>query len=398
MKNDFPFFNNETNISYLDNAATTQKPQSVIDRIVKFYSYENANVHRGVYGLSSDLTEKYENSRKNVADFISAKSEKEIIYTYGSTDSLNLLATCLSPILKEKDEIVLSILEHHSNIVPWQLLSKRLGLKIRYIPLDENNRLDLEAAQKIINTKTKIISLSHVSNVTGTINPIKQICNWGKEVNAITIIDGAQGAPNVKVDVQNIGCDFYTFSSHKIFGPTGLGVLYGKTNSLENISLPYRGGGSMISEVFFDYSTWAPLPHKFEAGTPPIAQVLGLDAAISYVKHPKHKNRLAKEKELAKLVIAELKKSKHTKLFNEDLEDSIGIVTFAHNNIHPHDMAAVADAHNVCIRAGHHCTQLLMKHWKVAATSRVSFSLYNDKSDVDRFIECFNKAEKMFKI
>ena len=394
MKSKFPIFRLEPELAYLDSAATSQKPDAVIERIVNFYQGENANVHRGVYQLSEMATLAYEQARMDVADFIGCEENEEVVFTSGTTESLNLVAHILKHKLKPGDEIVLTISEHHSNIVPWQLIAAEVGAKIRFIPLTENWRLDLEEAEKLITNKTKVVSCAHVSNVIGVIHPIKKIISIAKNVGAFSVIDGAQGVPHLKVNVNDLGCDFYTFSGHKMLGPTGIGVLWGRHSILAD-SVPYKGGGDMIRSVTINGSTWNDLPYKFEAGTPNIAGVVGLAAAVNFLNDCPRDLIRVHDYELGFMLHKELSRNKRLKLFCHPDTDWLGIVSFHHETIHPHDMASIADNLKVCIRAGHHCAHPLMQYLKVAATSRVSPFIYNTKVDIERFFEALDRAEKL---
>jgi cysteine desulfurase / selenocysteine lyase len=400
-KKDFPFFAaQEKPVYYLDSAATSQKPQVVVDSLTKFYTRMNSNVHRGVYGLSERATDAYEGARSYIASYMKAKHTREVIFTAGLTDAINLLAHSFSEAsvlgLRAGDEILLSISEHHSNIVPWQMLATKLSLKIKYIPLAEDNRLDLEQAKKLVTERTKLISVAHVSNVTGYIHPIKAIAKMAKQCGAIFFVDGAQGASHLKIDVEDLGCDAYGISAHKALGPTGTGALYVKDSLLQKLA-PYRTGGSMIQRVFADHSTWAQVPNKFEAGTPHIAGVLGMQAAFEYLAACDLEAHRSRELGLARDLVDELKKDQDISLYNSlDADDSVAIVSFYHKKIHPHDMAQMCDSFGVCIRAGHHCAQPLMESWQVPATSRVSFYLYNDSQDLEKFLLAYHKAKKTF--
>lgn len=393
----FPFFTDQKEkLYYLDSAATSQKPKTVIDRVCQYYSYENANVHRGIYRLGDDLTTRYEDVRKNVARFIGVKDERQIVFTSGTTDAINLVANGLAKTrLKKDDEIVLSQMEHHANIVPWQLAAQSVGAVIRYIPMTDESTLDLKAAEALISKKTKVLALSHVSNVLGVINPVKKLIAMAKNVGAVTLIDGAQAVPHFSVDMCDLECDFYTFSGHKMLAPTGIGVLYGRLSCLEDLP-PFRGGGNMIFQVKEQYSSWNSVPSKFEAGTPHIAGVIGLGAAIEFLETLDRPYLMQEEKRLSRLVQDELKKDPEIKLFSHHGSSSIGTIAFSHKQIHPHDMASICDSHNVCIRAGHHCAQLLMGALETPALSRVSFYLYNNEVDVDQFLSSFHEAKHVF--
>lgn len=394
IRKDFPIISQSETV-YLDSAATSQKPQVVIDTIDHYYRENNANVHRGVYRLSESATAAFERTRTIVAKFLGNVSVQEVIFTKGTTDSINLVAqTWGLEHIKAGDEIVLSIAEHHSNIVPWQILAKRVGAEIKFIPLTENFRLDLDAAKTLINEKTKLVSIAHVSNVLGVIHPVKEIAKLAKNVGAIFMVDGAQGAPHLEVDVRDIGCDFYAFSGHKVCGPTGVGVLYGRKELLQSMP-PYQGGGDMINRVTVTGSTWAELPYKFEAGTPNIAGVVGLGAAIEYLASYDHQLALAHEVRLGRMLYDALNAEKNFQVYYDGGENWVGVVTFSHKFVHPHDMAAICDSHNVCLRAGHHCAQPLMNYLNTPATSRLSPYIYNNESDIEKAITAVLKAENL---
>ena len=395
IRKEFPILDNP-DLAYLDSAASSQKPQVVIDRIKKYYESENANVHRGVYSLSETATAAFEAARQTVASYIGGVKETEVIFTKGTTDAINLVAqTWGQTFIGEGDEIVLTVAEHHSNIVPWQMLAQRVGATIKYIPLKDDLRLDLDVAAQLICEKTKLVACGHVSNVLGIIHPVEKIIAMAKKVGAVTLLDGAQALPHLDVDVKALGCDFYAFSAHKVMAPTGTGVLYGREELLEAMP-PYQGGGDMIETVSLSGSTWNVLPSKFEAGTPNIAGVIGLGAALEFLGKIDKKKALEHDRALGARVIEALKKSKHVRLFSKVADDWVGIVTFYHEMIHPHDMASICNSENVCIRAGHHCAQPLMEFLEVSATSRVSPYVYNNDADIDKFLKAFSKAEELF--
>ncbi len=395
MKESFPLFEHDPDLVYLDSAATSQKPRVVIDRLERYYSQENANVHRGVYQLSEEATRAFEGARQSIAKHLGA-SAREIIFTRGTTDAINLVASCAGQVqLKAGDEILLTVAEHHSNIVPWQIVAERYGAKVRYIPLNSDFRLDLDAARRLINGKTKIVALAHISNVLGIIHPVRELIKMAKEVGAWTLLDGAQGAAHLPVDVCELDCDFYALSGHKAYGPTGIGVLFGKAARL-NAMPPYQGGGDMIETVTLDGSTWNELPSKFEAGTPHIAGGIGLGAALDFLRALDLDRVLTHDRELGQYLYDAFSDFQDVQTFVKPGPDWIGILTFAHRSIHPHDLAAVCDGEKVCIRAGHHCAQPLMKVLGVSATARVSPALYNSKEDIDRFLGALRKAERLF--
>ncbi|MDP7115572.1 MAG: cysteine desulfurase [Candidatus Woesearchaeota archaeon] len=397
LREDFPIFRSEMNkqkLIYLDNAATTQKPEVVIDKITKYYENENANIHRGIYKLSEEATKSYENAHKTVANLVKA-SPHEIIFTRNTTESLNLLAYTLGSVAKGKD-IVLTELEHHSNIVPWQELAKRNNMKIKFIPVKADFTLDYAKAEKLITENTAIVSMNHVSNAVGTINNVKKIMKLGKSNGAITILDGAQSAPHMEIDVKELGCDFFAFSGHKMLGPTGIGALYGNKALLEKMP-PFLSGGDMIRTVSFDKSTWNDLPWKYEAGTPNIAGGICFATAIDYLKKVGLKNIDRWERELIAYALEEVAKIKSIKLFNPGVKNSAGILSFNLGNIHAHDVSSLLDAEGICIRGGHHCAMPLMTKLGITGTSRASFYLYNTMEDVDALITALKKSEEVFK-
>jgi|TARA_Y100000034_G_scaffold55831_1_gene68376 cysteine desulfurase/selenocysteine lyase len=394
-KEDFPIFQNHKDLVYLDNASTTQKPKQVINAIKEFYETSNANIHRGIYKLSQKATEKYNDSRKIIAKFINA-SQKEIIFTKSTTEGINLLAYIIDSIIpKEKDEIVLTEMEHHSNLVPWQELAKRKNMKLKFIKVRDDFTLDMEDAKRKITNKTAILSVVHISNSLGTINPVKELIKIGKEKEAITIIDAAQSVPHMKVDVKNIDCDFLVFSGHKILGPLGIGVLYGKEHLLEKLQ-PFNFGGGMIKRVSLENAEWDSIPEKFEAGTQNIAGAVELAEAIKYIEEIGIENIEKKEKELMKYALEKIKDIKDIKIYNPGIENSAGILSFNLKNIHPHDIASLLDDYEIAIRAGHHCTMPLMKKLGISGTARASFYFYNTFEDIDKFVKALNKINEKF--
>jgi cysteine desulfurase/selenocysteine lyase len=378
----------------LDNAATTQKPQSVLDEVDSLYREANANVHRALYALGSEATERFENSRKKVAKYISANSEKEIVFTSGTTESINLLARSIGNTLKPGDEILISEMEHHSNIVPWQMTAQRTGATLKYLSIKETGELDISNPEKYFTSNTKIISLTHMSNVLGTINPIKKLSAKAHQVGAIMIVDGAQGASHLPMDVQELGCDFYAFSGHKMLGPTGIGVLWGKTEHLEEMD-PFMGGGEMINTVTMESSTWNDIPYKFEAGTPNFAQAVGLGAAIDYLQNIGMDNIAAHEQMLIEYALGKLNQIDGLRIHGS-AKDRGGVISFNMDGIHPHDLAQFLNEDNIAIRVGHHCAQPLLKTLGETATARMSFYIYNDESDVDKFCESLETIKNYF--
>lgn len=393
IKKDFPIFF-DSDLVYLDNAATTQKPQSVLDEVDSLYREANANVHRALYSLGSEATERFENSRKKVAKYIGANSEKEIVFTSGTTESINLLARSIGNTLKPGDEILISEMEHHSNIVPWQMTAQRTGATLKYLSIKETGELDISNPGKYFTSNTKIISLTHMSNVLGTINPIKKLSAKAHQVGAIMIVDGAQGASHLPVDVKELGCDFYAFSGHKMLGPTGIGVLWGKTDHLEEMD-PFMGGGEMINTVTMESSTWNDIPYKFEAGTPNFAQAVGLGAAIDYLQNIGMDNIAAHEQMLIEYALGKLNQIDGLRIHGS-AKDRGGVISFNIDGIHPHDLAQFLNEDNIAIRVGHHCAQPLLKTLGETATARMSFYIYNDESDVDKFCKSLVTIKNYF--
>ena len=393
IKKDFPIFSG-SDLVYLDNAATTQKPQSVLDEVDSLYSEANANVHRALYSLGSEATERFENSREKVAKYIGANSEKEIVFTSGTTESINLLARSIGNTLKPGDEILISEMEHHSNIVPWQMAAQRTGATLKYLSIKKTGDLDISNPEKYFTSNTKIVSLTHMSNVLGTINPIKKLSEKAHQVGAIMIVDGAQGASHMPVDVKELGCDFYAFSGHKMLGPTGIGVLWGKTEYLEEMD-PFMGGGEMINTVTMESSTWNDIPYKFEAGTPNFAQAVGLGAAIDYLQNIGMNNIATHEQMLIKYALGKLNQIDGLRIHGS-AKDRSGVISFNMDGIHPHDLAQFLNEDNIAIRVGHHCAQPLMKALGETATARMSFYIYNDESDVDKFCESLETIKNYF--
>ena len=392
-KTDFPIFNDKS-LVYLDSASTSQKPKVVLDTIKKVYEHSNANVHRALYDLGSKSTELYESSRETISKFINAPSSKEVIFTSGTTASINLLSYSLESRLKKDDEILISHMEHHANIVPWQQLVKRTGIKLKYLPLTDSGEIDLSKSSELITAKTKIVSITHMSNVLGTINPIKKLAAMAHNVGAIFIADGAQGAPHTKVDVQEFDCDFYVFSGHKMLGPTGVGILWGKTKLLEGMN-PFMGGGEMIEDVSFEESTWNNIPYKFEAGTPNIAQAIGLGAAIDYLNNVGIENVQSHEKELTKYALEQISQIKNIKIHGTSNNKS-GVISFNIKNIHPQDLTQFLDQDNIAIRVGQHCAQPLLSVLNETSTARISFYIYNSHEDINKFCDSINKTLTYF--
>ncbi len=400
VRADFPILArkvNEKPLVYLDNAATTQKPQSVIDSITHYYTYENANIHRGLHFLSELATDSYERARLKVKEFINAMSVSEIIFVRGATEAINLIAStfCRASLLREGDEIIISQMEHHANIVPWQLLCAKKKIKLRVVPIDDNGDLIMNEYKKLFNEKTKLVSIVHISNSLGTINPVKDIIKISHENGVPVLIDGSQSAPHIKVDVQELNCDFFVFSGHKVFAPTGIGVLYGKTHLMEKLP-PYQGGGDMIRKVTFEESTFEDVPQKFEAGTPNIAGGIGLGAAIDYIEQFNRHELSAYEDKLLKYATERLLEIEGLTIVGTAREKA-SVIAFTLDGIHPYDIGTLIDTHGIAIRTGHHCTQPVMQRYNLPATSRASFSFYNKMEEVDKLAEGLQKVIKMFR-
>ena len=393
IKKDFPIFNN-SDLVYLDNAATTHKPQSVLNAVDRLYTEANANVHRALYSLGSESTERFENSRTKVADFINSNSAKEIIFTSGTTESINLLARSLGNTLNPGDEILISEMEHHSNIVPWQLTAERTGTTLNYIPVTETGELDLSEPDHYFKPNTKIVSITHISNVLGTINPVKKLAEMAHEMGALFIVDGAQGVPHLQVNVQDLGCDFYAFSGHKMLGPTGIGALWGKTELLNEMD-PFMGGGEMIETVTMESSTWNEIPYKFEAGTPNFAQAVGLGAAVDYLKIIGMSTIAEHEKTLTAYALNKINQIEGIRIHGS-ADERAGVISFNVDGIHPHDLAQFLNEDNIALRVGHHCAQPLLSTLGETATARLSFYIYNDESDVDKFYDSLTNIRKYF--
>jgi len=393
IKKDFPIFNN-SDLVYLDNAATTHKPQSVLNAVDRLYTEANANVHRALYSLGSESTERFENSRTKVADFINSNSAKEIIFTSGTTESINLLARSLGNTLNPGDEILISEMEHHSNIVPWQLTAERTGTTLNYIPVTETGELDLSEPEHYFKPNTKIVSITHISNVLGTINPVKKLAEMAHDMGALFIVDGAQGVPHLQVNVQDLGCDFYAFSGHKMLGPTGIGALWGKTELLNEMD-PFMGGGEMIETVTMESSTWNEIPYKFEAGTPNFAQAVGLGAAVDYLKTIGMSTIAEHEKTLTAYALNKINQIEGIRIHGS-ADERAGVISFNVDGIHPHDLAQFLNEDNIALRVGHHCAQPLLSTLGETATARLSFYIYNDQSDVDKFYNSLTNIRKYF--
>ncbi|HEL2163442.1 cysteine desulfurase [Streptococcus suis] len=386
---------NDEPLVYLDNAATTQKPQQVLDVLTDYYQKDNANVHRGVHTLSERATARYEAARQKVADFIQAKSSKEILFTRGTTTSLNWVAQFAREILQPDQEVIISVQEHHSNIIPWQQACQQIGAKLRYVPL-KDGELDVDSLKSMLSEKTKFVSLAHVSNVLGGVVPIGEIAELVHQVGAYLVVDGAQSVPHMAVNVQELDVDFFAFSGHKMLGPTGIGVLYGKEELL-NLMSPVEFGGEMIDFVYEQSATWKELPWKFEAGTPNIAGAIGLGAAVDYLTEIGMDAIQAHEAELVDYVFPKLQAIPGLTIYgSQDLSKRTGVIAFNLDDLHPHDVATALDYEGVAVRAGHHCAQPLLRYLQVPATVRASFYIYNTKADCDKLVEAIIKTKEFF--
>jgi len=379
---------------YLDSAATSQKPNSVLEAVTAYYKTKNANVHRGLHTLSAQATDAYEDARKKVAAFLGAES-KEIIFVRNATEGINLVAQCLGKTLQKGDLLVSTVMEHHSNIVPWQLLVQQTGATLAFVPITPEGKLDMEKAKELLLQKPKIFAFTHVSNVLGTINPIEELTRLAHKAGALVLIDAAQSVPHMPVNVKTIDCDFLVFSGHKVFGPTGIGVLYGKKQLLEALP-PFLGGGDMIKEVHLDHSTWNDVPWKFEAGTPHISGAIGLAAALDYLSSLHMGNIQKQEQEIIQYAWEKMKKMKDVVVYGPN--ERVGVIAFNLGDIHPHDLTSVLDDEGIAIRSGHHCAQPLMEVLRVPATARISVSIYTTKEEIDVFLAALEKARKVFRL
>ena len=399
IREQFPILAREVHgqpLVYLDNAATTQKPQSVIDALTGYYSTMNANIHRGLHTLAEEATTAYEDVRKQVAAFIGAASHREVIFTRNTTESLNLLAYTLGARLRPGDEIVLSAAEHHSNLVPWQLVTQRSGAVLRFIELNDDQQIDVDTARAAINANTRIVSIVHMSNVLGSIAPVAEIAEMARSVGATMIVDAAQSAPHIPVDVNDLGADYVAFSAHKMLGPTGVGVLWGRQELLADLD-PFLGGGEMISVVTREESSWAALPHKFEAGTPNIADVIAFGAALDYLNGIGMDAVAAHDAELTHYAVERLSRLEGLDIYGpSDPADRSAVIAFNYRDIHSHDIATILDRSGIAVRAGHHCAQPLMRTLGVPATARASFYLYNERTEVDALVDGLLEAGERF--
>lgn len=398
IRGDFPILSRTVYnrpLVYLDNSATTQKPRVVVDSIVREYYSENANVHRGVHFLSQQATDLYEQARGRVRTFINARSDKEIVFTRGTTESLNLVASSFGErFMGEGDEVIISAMEHHSNIVPWQLLQERKGIRLRVIPINDRGELLLDEYEKLFNKRTRIVAVTHVSNVLGTVNPVKQIAAVAHAHGVPVLVDGAQSVPHIAVDVQDMDCDFFVFSGHKVYGPTGIGVLYGKESLLNELS-PYQGGGEMIKNVHFEHTEYEDAPLRFEAGTPDYVGAHALAAAIDYVSALGMENIAAHEHSLLAYATERMNCIPGMRIFGQ-AENKSAVLSFVVGNIHPLDLGTLLDRFGVAVRTGHHCAQPLMERMGVQSMARASFALYNTREEVDTLCESIERITKMF--
>jgi cysteine desulfurase/selenocysteine lyase len=400
LREQFPILKQQVNghlLAYLDSAATSQKPDVVIDAISNFYRCDNANVHRGLYELSRRSTEAYEASRETVARFVNARDSAEIIWVRGTTEGINLVAATwgLQNVGKH-DEIILTFLEHHSNLVPWQLLAERVGARLRFLDVDDQGRISLEQLDEMLNEKTRLVALNHISNALGTINPIKEVCRRAHAAGAKVLVDGAQSAPHIPIDVQDLDCDFYALSGHKMCGPMGIGALWGRMELLEEMP-PYHGGGEMIDRVELERSTYAKVPHKFEAGTPDAAGAVGLAAAVDFLEGIGFDSIAAHEQELVRYGMERLNAVEGLRMFGPtNPEERIAVFSFELGGVHPHDIATVLDASGIAIRAGHHCAQPLMRRLGVPATTRASAYIYNTPEEIDRLALGLEESRRLF--
>lgn len=398
IRNDFPVLQAEVHgkkLVYLDNGASSQMPIQVADRIDRYHRSEHANVHRGIHTLSQEATEAYEATRNKVQNFINAELKDEVIYTTGTTDSINLVANSYGGmILREGDEILISQMEHHANIVPWQMIAEKTGAKIKVIPVLDNGELDLEAYSRLLGKKTKIVAVVHVSNALGTVNPVEKLTQLAHEAGAAILVDGAQAAPHQPVDVQKIGCDFYAFSSHKMCGPTGFGILYGKKSLLDEMP-PYRGGGDMIDKVTFEKTTYNITPFKFEAGTPPIAAGIGTGEAVDYLNGIGMDNISKREHQVVQYAVDKLRNVEGLKLVG-DAANRASVISFVIDGIHAHDIGTLLDKQGIAVRTGHHCAQPILERFQLSATTRASFSFYNNEADADRLVDGIRYVKDFF--
>ena len=398
IRADFPILKQKVHgkpLVYLDNGATSQKPQVVIDTLNRYYSLENSNIHRGVHFLSERATAAYEEARHKIKNFVNARSDQEIIFVRGTTEAINLVAQSYGrTFLKQGDEIIVSAMEHHSNIVPWQILCQQIGARLRVIPINHDGELVLDEYRRLVGEKTKLIAVTHVSNALGTIVPVKEVVRLAREHNVPVMVDGAQAVPHLKVDVQELGCDFYAFSGHKLFGPTGVGILYGRSELLDAMP-PYQGGGDMISLVTFEKTHYNVLPYKFEAGTPHIAGGIGLGAAIDYLAGLDWERVAAHEQDLLEYATFALSEIAGLRIVGTARE-KVGVISFVFDHVHAHDVGTILDQEGVAVRAGHHCAMPVMQRFGIPATTRASFALYNTREEIDILVKGIHRALKVF--
>jgi len=399
IRSDFPILSRQVNgkpLVYFDNGASSQKPQQVIDAVAHYYAHENSNIHRGIHHLSQEATVAYEQARTKVQHFINAQHDHEVIFTKGTTDAINLVASSFGrKQLQKGDEIIISTMEHHSNIVPWQMICEDKGASLKVVPINDKGELLMDEFEQLLSTKTKLVAITHVSNTLGTINPVKEIIEKSHKAGALVLIDGAQAVPHTSVDVQALGCDFYAFSGHKMFGPTGVGILYGKTNLLNDLP-PYQGGGDMIKTVTFEKTTYNELPHKFEAGTPNIIGGIALGVAIDYINTIGLDNIEQHEHELLSYATEQIKTIAGVRVIGE-AEHKAGVLSFLVEGTHPTDIGTIIDKLGIAIRTGHHCTEPLMNRFNIPGTARASFAFYNTFEEIDVFIAALKRAVNMLK-
>ena len=396
IREDFPILGkkvNNTDLIYFDNAATSQTPNQVINVISDYYKQYNSNIHRGLHSLSADATNKYENSRTIIKNHFGVSHEHEIIFTSGTTHGINIISSGLEKLISSKDELIVSEMEHHSNIVPWQMLCEKTGSKLKVIPINDDGSLNMDEYKSLLTPAVKFVFINHVSNTLGVVNPVKEIIDLAHKNNSKVLIDGAQGAAHFKINLKELDVDYYVASAHKLCGPTGVGFLYGKSELLDSLP-PYQGGGEMISTVTFKKTEYADLPHKFEAGTPNIAGVIGFGAAIEYMNSIGFDNIEVYEKELLDYATDNLKKIENIKIYG-DVDNKISVISFNIGNHHPSDIGSILDQYGVAVRTGQHCTQPIMDHFNIPGTVRASFSFYNTKSEIDLFIDALKKTSKM---
>ena len=396
IRKDFPILGkkvNNTDLIYFDNAATSQTPNQVIDAISNYYKENNSNIHRGLHSLSADATNKYENSRSIIKNHFGAAHEHEIIFTSGTTHGINIISSGLEKSISSKDELIVSEMEHHSNIVPWQMLCEKTGSKLKVLPINDDGTLDMDEYNSLLTPKVKFVFINHVSNTLGIVNPLKEIIDLAHKNGSKVLVDGAQGAAHFKINLKELDVDYYVASAHKLCGPTGVGFLYGKSELLNSLP-PYQGGGEMISNVTFNKTEYADLPHKFEAGTPNISGVIGFGAAIDYMNSIGFNNIEVYEKELLDYATENLKKIDNIKIYG-DINNKISVISFNIGNHHPSDIGSILDQYGIAVRTGQHCTQPIMDHFNIPGTVRASFSFYNTKSEIDLFIDAVKKASKM---